>query len=342
MWGQKAASDEPRLMSKTVEPVCKRLHKGLMSHRSPPTLAEEVQSFTELLYAQRLVPRPRGEKPFYDVGLADDFRVKDAVKLLIDTSPSFYGHKEVMYAAFVSWVVAPSNASVRLELIGLRIKEMLAKAELVALRDFGNCSPVMCDLVARYVVAGPQFIEQIYVPFGGMENLSDLGTRAIADHVFDDQRRSFYTIIKMMAVCEHVAANTPLTGKVYPSVNKAVAAVRAFIDPKILSRASIYAKWAECRDSVAWIYAAASIRLDGGTLLDALTRANATYESHGSYFGRWARRTKYFCDHVLKRMPDADLYSRNVSPIRALDGEQFPQFALTTSDLESLKKPHSL
>ncbi|OWV72181.1 hypothetical protein ATY77_11715 [Rhizobium sp. R634] len=306
-------------------------------------LIEKARLFSEDLYAQNQIERPNGESPFYKVSLGDKYRPKDAVTLLLDTSPSFFGHKEVMFASFTSWVILPNDPNVRLELIGLCIKRLLAKAEAIASEDFSENSILMRDLIARHLIAGPQFIEQIYVPFGGgMELLSDFGSRTIADHLFDDERKSFYTILKMMASCLYVASCTSEDGSVQPTVNKAVATVRTFIDPKIMSRASIYAKWAECKDTIAWICAAESIELEIGTLLDKLLQANATFEEHGKLFEKWARRAKFFCEHVLRRMPDSELYEANIRPLRKVEPERFSLNLLTPSDVAFTKKAYSL
>lgn len=305
-------------------------------------LIEKARLFSEDLYTQNLIERPDGELPFYKVSLGDKYRPKDAVALLLDTSPSFFGHKETTFAGFASWVILPNHPGVRLELIGLCIKQLLAKAEAIALEDFGENSVLMHDLIARHVIAGPQFIEEIYAPFGGMEQLSDFGSRTAADLLFDDERKSFYTIKKMMASCHYVASSTPANGSVQPSVNKAVATVRTFIDPKIMSRASIYAKWAECKDTIAWICAAESIRLDNGTLLDTLLQAGATFEEHGKLFHRWARRARFFCEHVLRRMPDSELYDANIRPLRKVESERFSLDLLTASDLAFTKKAYNL
>jgi hypothetical protein len=121
-----------------------------------------------------------------------------------------------------------------------------------------------------------------------------------------------------------------------------VATVRTFIDPKIISRASIYAKWAECKDTIAWICAAESIELEIGTLLDTLLRANATFEEHGKLFEKWARRAKFFCEHVLRRMPDKELYEANIRPLRKVAAERFSLNSLTTSDVAFTEKAYNL
>ncbi|MDV4155865.1 hypothetical protein [Rhizobium brockwellii] len=305
-------------------------------------LIEQVKLFSESLYVQKLVERPDGERSFGEVSLRDTYRPKDAVALLLDPAPSFFGHKETMFAGFASWVIAPNEAQIRLEFIGLCIKELLAKAEETAQKQFGKTSILLGDLIARYVIAGPQFLEQIYTPFGGMEILSAFGSRNTAEYFFGDERKSFYTIKKMMASCEYIASNTPADGPVQPSVNKAVAIVRTFIDPQIMSRASIYARWAECKDTIAWIYAAESIKLkSGSTLLDALLAANATYSEHGKLLQKWARRAKFFCEHVLRRMPDTDLYDANIRPLRKVEREQFSLDLLTLSDISFVEKAYS-
>jgi hypothetical protein len=303
---------------------------------------EQIKLFSECLYEQKLVERPDGERPFHEVSLLDKFRPKDAVALLLDSYPSFFGHKEAVFAGFAGWVIAPSQPLIRFELIGLCIKELLAKAETIALQEFGKSSVLVRDLIARHVIAGPQFIEQVYAAFGGMDMLSDFGSRNTADHLFEEERKSFYTIKKMMASCHYVASSTPADGPIQPSLNKAVAIVRTFIDPKIISRASIYAKWAECKETIAWICAAESIDLATGTLLDALLDANATFANHGKLFERWARRAKFFCEHVLQRMPDRELYDANIYPLRKVEAEQFSLESLTPSDLSFVRKAYSL
>lgn len=299
-------------------------------------------AFADAIYNEEITERPVDEKPFYAVCLGEDYLPDHAIKLLLDPEPSYFGHKEATFAGFVSWVVAPNQPNVRLELIALCIIELLANAEKLASEELGKESFVLCDLVARYVFAGPQFLEQIYAPIGGMDQLSDLGSRGIADHLFDPQRRNFYTICKMMAACHYVADKAAASDLIQPSVNKAVATVRKFTDSKIVSRASIYSQWAECRETIAWIYAAESIQVQRGTLLDALLGAAASFGEHGNLMVEWAGRAKFFCDHVLRRMPDEDLYQSNLLALRDVQPRRFDCDTLSDKEIASVVAVYSL
>ncbi|EJC74363.1 hypothetical protein Rleg10DRAFT_2842 [Rhizobium leguminosarum bv. trifolii WSM2012] len=306
------------------------------------SLIKEVELFAERLYAQNLVARPDNERSFHEVSLGEKYRPQDAIALLLDPSPSFFGHKEATFAGFTSWTMAPTKLDLRRELIGFCIKDLLAKSELSALDEFGERSILMRDLIARHIIAGPQFVEQIYAAYGGMSVLSEFGSRLTLDYIFEDKRKSFYTLTKMMAACHLVADCVPSDGPNQPSVNKAVVTVRAFIDPKIMSRASIYATWAECKSTIAWIYAAESLRLKNSTLLEVLLNAEATFEEYGEMFGDWARRAKFFCEHVLRRMPDRELYDSNVRPLRKVELQPFSLLPLSPSEEALVRKAHKL
>jgi hypothetical protein len=305
-------------------------------------LIAAAAAFADAIYNGEIPGRPAGETPFHTVCLGERFISNHAVKLLLDPEPSYFGHKEATFAGFAGWVIAPNQPNIRLELIALCICELLAKAEALALEEFGEESLILHDLLARYVYAGPQFLEEIYAAIGGMDQLSELGSRTTADHLFDPEKRNFYTICKMMAACHYVADTTAANETIQPSVNKAVMTVRKFTDSKIVSRASIYSQWAECRETIAWIYAAESIKLQPGTFLEVLLSASASFDEHGNLMAEWAGRAKFFCDHVLRRMPDEDLYQSNLRALRDIPPRRFDCDALSDKEIAFVDAVFSL
>lgn len=291
-----------------------------------------IEAIADLLYVQPLIARPDGEKVFGEMCVLK-FDAPAVIRLLLDPSPSFYGHKEATFAAFLSWVLAPDDETLRLEFIALAIKRLLAKAEEKA-AELELSSPLHLDLAARYVIAGPQFIEQIYCSTSGMSLMAEHGSPAVTDIAFDLDRSPINTINKMMVYCHHIA-DDPGNGQ--PSVNRTIEVVGRIPEHGISSRSAIYAEWAKCKDNIALIYAASSIKRGSGSLLDDLLTGDAEYAKYTSYLPEWIGRARYVCEHILVQMPDDQLYQINVKPLRQVDSLPFSPRTFTASELAAIR-----
>ncbi|KQQ38292.1 hypothetical protein ASG19_04345 [Rhizobium sp. Leaf306] len=290
-----------------------------------------IEALAERFYAQPLVARPDGEKMFPEM-CCTKFNAEAVLRLLLDPAPSFYGHKEAAFAALLSWTIAPEDDGIRLEFIALAVKRLLAKAEDQAFA-LDLSSPLHADLAARYLIAGPQFIEQIYAAISGMALLAEHGSPAITEIVFEVDRVPIGTLNKMMTY-SHYLADDQARGQ--PSVNRAIEMVGRIGEHGISSRSAIYGQWAKSKDNIALLYSAASIKIGGNTLLDSLISGQINLSKYQRYLQTWIARARYVCEHILRRMPDEQLYLNNVKPLMLVDPHAFPHRDFSTKELQAL------
>lgn len=289
-----------------------------------------IEAMADKLYLQPLVPRPEGEKPYAEMCVLR-FDAGAVIQVLLDPDPSFYGHKEATFAAFLSWVLAPDEEGFRDEFIALAVKRLLAKAEDRAAK-LELSSPLHTDLTARYLIAGPQFIDEIYSCTSPL--LPEYGSPLVTEKIFDLDRGPIYTLNKMMAFCHHIA-DDPNKGK--PSVNRAIEMVGNIREHGISSRSAIYTQWAKCKDNIALIYAASSIRRGKGWLIDDLVAGEIDYSKYIKHFPEWIGRARYVCEHILRQMPDDQLYARNVKPLGQVAAVGFSHPTFAPNELEALQ-----
>jgi hypothetical protein len=255
------------------------------------------------------------------------------VRLLSESTPSFYGHKAATYAAFCGWMLDPNGDKLILDLVALTVARLMAEAEERA-SEIADTSPLEADMIARYFIAGPQFIEQIYYGIAGMSLLDDIATvEAIRAELAEDSRQQ-YTVLEMMRFCHYWASN-PAPNMV-PSVNRAVNAVGTVKDSYLSSKASIYEFWSGVRETIALNYAASSIIVgdEDVVLLDEILDGTVDYEKHKEFLGELFGRARFVCDHILKKMPDQNLFETNVAPLDSVEAIPFAHFPLTDKELE--------
>ncbi|MGR9061305.1 hypothetical protein ACU8NH_36600 (plasmid) [Rhizobium leguminosarum] len=293
----------------------------------------------DAIYEQPEVERPDGEGLLAEMfAEGGEFDPGKAATLLLDTQPSYYGHKEAMFAAFSTWVIAPGDEQMQLEFVASSIKASLRKAEQLAQEFDENLSPVEADLVARYLIAGPQFIENLYYPFTGMDLLSDYGAPETIETVVEGRERRIYTLVRMMDLCHYWSSVDFEDSVLGPSVNRAIDVVERFPDPDTVTRSGIYDAWAELKSNIALIYAADSLELDGDeSLLSSLMEGTVDFDRHYQLFHSWMRRARYICDTILSKMPDRVLYTSNVSVLLDVEGEPFPHADFSDAELNEMK-----
>lgn len=112
---------------------------------------------------------PVYSKSFVD-SVWNEFDLEAVLEVLLDARTSFRPHKPLLFTVLGTWVVAPHKTQERRTLILAIVSAFLAKVE----KHILNQPPEKRfhhDLAARFGRVGPQFIEQIYYPIGGIAAL---------------------------------------------------------------------------------------------------------------------------------------------------------------------------
>lgn len=167
-----------------------------------------------------------------------------------------------------------------------------------------------------------------------MSLLAEHGSPGITGTAFDLDRGPINTINKMLVYCHHIADDR---SKGQPSVNRAIEMVSRIHEHGVSSRSAIYAEWAKCKDNIALIYAASSIKRGSGSLLDDLLTGDAEYAKYAKYLPAWIGRARYVCEHILDQMPDEQLYQINVKPLRQVNSLPFSPRTFTALELAAIR-----
>jgi hypothetical protein len=288
------------------------------------------------IYAQPEILRPDDEGLVAEMFAEDgEFDPRATIAILLDTNPSYYGHKEALLAAFSSWTISPSDEDMQLQFVASSIKASLKRAEQLAQEFNEDLSPVESDMLARYVIAGPQFIENLYYPLTGMDLLAEFGAPETIETIAEGKERRLYTLLRMMNLCHYWSSGNGASGA--PSVNRSINVVERLPDPDTVTRSGIYDAWAELKSNIALIYAADSIDLGADeSLLESFMNGTVDFDLHYPVFHLWMRRARFVCDMILSKMPDRNLHDLNVSLLSDVEGEPFPHTAFSPRELNEM------
>ncbi|UHS63457.1 hypothetical protein HRR99_17935 [Agrobacterium vaccinii] len=303
-------------------------------------LAEKI---TDLACEMNFVERPDDEPLFAESYLLHGFDSSRAVQLLSDGAPSFYGHKDAVYAAFCGWIFSPPSVGgddddnsdgFILDLVAASVMRLLGEAEEIA-SELPYGSPLNQDILARYFIAGPQFIEQIYNAICGVRLLNEIASEGDIKIAVSEDYRAESTVLQFIRYCHYWSSNPNL--KIKPSVRRGINAVKQEVDPERFwaSEAAIYDVWGKMKHTVALRYAASSIVMDHGVLLDEWYDGNFDYKEQSNLVPLLLGRARYVCDHVLAKMHDFEVYAVNVEPLKKVSPIEFDLFRLDKTELAS-------
>lgn len=298
-----------------------------------------ADQLTILACEVNFVERPADEPLFAQSYLLDGFDSSRAIQLLSNDKPSFYGHKEAVYAAFCGWVFAPLSDGFIFDLVTACVVRLLAEAEEIA-EEIPDCALIEQDIFARYFIAGPQFIHQIYGAVCGMQTMNEAPSDNEIQLALLEDYAAMASVLQFMRYCHYWASNPKLNIK--PSVRRAISAVKEEIENKNLwaSEAAIYDVWSTMKNTIALHYAATTIILGDDVLWDQWSDGKFDYREHMEVVPLLLGRARYVCEHVLAKMHDPELYKINLEPLKDIEPIGFDVYPLDTHELRSATDPN--
>lgn len=305
-------------------------------------------AFFDLVGQSPIVPRPETEASFTKIALEKKFRAGDAIKILLDKAPTYYGQKECLFAALGAWVAEPLEQGLRQKLVYQTALEIVQSAELKA-DDINGKYDRFSDFLARYFICGTQFLDEIYYESGGIHIYVEASSRELLGITMSMNNSSIYSTIRLMAYFHLLSENFNSDKYFHPSLNKGLLVIRDVkrelkadlsmdVDVKLrdslVSRTIVHSAWTERKESLALLYASSLIKSGREkTLLDRLLEADLSFDRDFKLLERWLGMARYFCEVVLSRMHDDDLYKKNVGPLSLVEPRRF-----TSPNLENFEK----
>lgn len=275
------------------------------------------------------------------IALGDKFDTRSAIQILFDASPSYFAHRDLLYAGLLAWVLNPSEVGLRQLSIGAAASRCMAEAESTVFNYSDDL--ILSDFIIRGYILGPQFIEEIYYPLGGAQGLMD-ASKFYLDTVLVDSEPAIWTLVRVLRWFHFVCANFSGREEFFkPSVNKAVEIIEdhelgAMRDGrKVVGRSAFIEAWANRRSSIAFIYAASTIEIGEKTLLDEILRAEFKLEVGREYLRQWVGRARYVSDFILSKMPDPSAAKENSYALRSVTAESFDVPSLTTAEVKAVR-----
>jgi len=238
----------------------------------------------------------------------DNFDPKVVIERLLDPKPTYFAHKNILFAGLSAWVVAPHYPHLVKEAMILAGMSQLADLEAKKQKEFPQ-APQLADVVIRIAGPGIDFYRDFYYPAGGLHRV----VKARSPHLM---RRSLKAAskyigfqVEMMRIChyhaEHLQGSETFRQASLDWSSRALEdLIKVDSTPTIVSyhsknrpdiKRTINAhnckkKSAPYSPSATLIYAASSINLENETLLAALCRGAVSFRKHGHYLPMWLGR----------------------------------------------------
>ncbi|MGO7665319.1 hypothetical protein ACC697_23035 [Rhizobium ruizarguesonis] len=240
--------------------------------------------------------KPRHRKSFSKIALGRQFDASAAIEVLLDDRPSVLGLKEALFAGLLGWIASPDSSNpVRLSII-TSVIETMSEAEQVSQKLLGT-SDMTADTLARHVIMGSRFFEEIYFPIGGFAAFADANSREVWGYIHESESKVLHTSMKILAYAHFAILKFGDQDCPPPSLNKGIAIVRKLNSLELekarrdnpdnnkrskerVSRTLIHNYWTRSKNVLALRYAAWSIKVNSNTtLLDVIFSGKTDYKS---------------------------------------------------------------
>ncbi len=278
--------------------------------------------------------KPDGQKAFADIALGSRFKALDAIKEISEPPDGYRSFREVLFLGICGWVTSPTDDTYGSLLMQHGVFDYLS--ELEGDKALRHLSPLQKDFVVRYILAGEDFLTDIFYPLGGHKALATSISREYLQDWHYAQAGSIRQLAKACGVLHFAAMDCHDPAKYHAvSQRRAVIALTSMNKGKSV-RSTLLDRWTQNDQSLALLYAASTIKSRGETLLDAILSSEIRAKEFLPKLGEWLSRARYFCDLVLSKLgSDDDQYEVNLKPLMPFAGKRFSP-PVYSSEHESL------
>lgn len=248
------------------------------------------------------------------------FKPKLVLERLLDPRPSYFAHKDILFAGLCAWTVGPKHPLLIDEAIVLAGASQLAAIERRHQQQLPQ-APMLADIVTRVGGPGIDFYQDFYYPAGGLQRIIKARSPKLMQRSLQAASREIGFAIEMMRVCHDHAMRlkdrTRYRVASFISGGQAVSELLTLNKTKggivntllcanppkrTVDGLNSKKKADKFSPSAAMIYAAYSLRYEGDTLLSLLCRGETTYKKHGHLLDEWAGRASFVAKSVISPM----------------------------------------
>lgn len=277
-------------------------------------LMDAVSAIRSLVRRYRPSSKPENQPSFSFLALDGTFQAAEILRILTSAEPNYPGLKEVLAAGLAGWVLFPHEEEFRINFMTHAVIEHLNHAEHHAGMGEEDLT-LESDLIARYIFTDLDFLTEVYDQFGGYAAFTRSSNTEILSIVIEDRMKAIWTSARAIGYLHYGADHFNDQERNFaPSLNRAVKVFAALKDPRssnpYVSRSMLHKRWTGNKETLALVYAAASIELDEGVLLDDMRVGAFSYREHREILELWLGRARYVAEHVFAKLPDEDLYAK--------------------------------
>ena len=274
-----------------------------------------------------------------ELGYADKYRSDIVLKILLDKKSYYGGYKKVLAASFVGWLTLPEDSDYRVILVIQAALNHMKNAAKLA--DKRRVLTVEQDIVARYLLTGPEFLVSVYDRIGGYDAFEN--APSIHDTwAREAQIKAAKTAARAVCYLHHGINLAQERGSQFsPSLNKAVVAFDALkarkdfpFEEHYVGRSLLHKRWSHHKETLALLYAASTIGVRHASLLDVVLSGGFSYQTHHRYLSGWVGRARYVAAYIFARMADTTLRDRTSQLLG--DGKSIPFAPAKLMDVEDV------
>lgn len=315
-----------------------------MHHENSPNsdtdLEATVRKLGSILELHAQHRKPAAQPSFNSIALGRKFKADLAAPIIAEADPGYPGIAKVLFLGFCGWVVLPSDVVPQRAFMYHAALDHIGASELQAglLSEFH----LSADILARYVLVGPDFLDDIFYALKGHLGVSVAVERPTIESWLSGEHRSIFTLVKLCQIL-HFAANELTDDTKYrpPSLTLTIEIMSAMRDDDLVERTIFYQAWKQHKSTVALLYAASTIKGGKVSLLDSILSGEIRAEQFMDQFPLWIGRARYFCDHVLSRLAIRGLAAENLKPLKRFKTEPFAHYPFPEKEGEFLRRKYS-
>lgn len=277
-------------------------------------LTDAVQALQSLAAKYKSSVKPQNQPSFSSLALDGEFQTAEIIRILTSEEQNYAGFKDVLAAGFAGWVLFPHGEEIRVNFMTQAVIEHLNYAEHYAGMGDGDLT-LERDLISRYVFTDIDFLTEIYDQFGGYGAFTRVNNTEIMNILIGDQVKAIWTSARAAAYLHYGADHFSDHERHFaPSLNRAVKVFASLKDPRAsspyVSRSTLHKRWTSSKESLALVYAATSIKLDEGVLLDDILAGAFSFRDHHEVIDLWLGRARYVAEYIFAKLPDEDLLKK--------------------------------
>ena len=134
-----------------------------------------------------------------------NFRPELVLERLLDPRPSYFAHKDILFAGLCTWTVAPKRQTLIEEAMVLAGATRLAAIEQKHQKQLPQ-APMLAEIVTRVAGPGIDFYQDFYYPAGGLQRVIKARSPRLMRRSLQFASREIGFAVEMMRVCHDHAA----------------------------------------------------------------------------------------------------------------------------------------